>query len=162
MTTTSTTTRTTRTARPNTYAGRCSTCGSHVAAGAGLLGPKVEGRWTVEHTAGQCTAAVLVPRSARDCAWCDEPASAAVHATGECLAITRPAPMFAPRASIHAPIVLAAGAATRPARPARAQRACCDGCGENMPLSWLEETTDMSGLTGLVCRRCDDGAVSFC
>lgn len=39
----------TATRRQNTYAGTCRTCGGHVAAGAGLLGPKVGGRWTVEH-----------------------------------------------------------------------------------------------------------------
>lgn len=36
--------------RPNTYAGSCSNCHSHVAAGAGVLGGKVGGRWTVRHT----------------------------------------------------------------------------------------------------------------
>lgn len=40
---------TTTTARPNTYAGTCTSCGKHVAAGAGLLGGKVNGRWTVRH-----------------------------------------------------------------------------------------------------------------
>lgn len=36
--------------RPNAYAGDCSSCGTRVAASAGLLGPKVNGRWTVQHT----------------------------------------------------------------------------------------------------------------
>lgn len=40
----------TTTARPNTYAGICTMCGTKVAAGAGLLGGKVNGRWTVRHT----------------------------------------------------------------------------------------------------------------
>lgn len=40
----------TRTRRPNTYAGTCSDCGTRVAAGAGHLGPKVNGRWTTQHT----------------------------------------------------------------------------------------------------------------
>lgn len=40
----------TRTRRPNTYAATCRSCGGSVAAQAGLLGPKVAGRWTVEHT----------------------------------------------------------------------------------------------------------------
>lgn len=36
--------------RPNKFAGRCSRCGSTVEAGAGTLGPKQDGRWTVLHT----------------------------------------------------------------------------------------------------------------
>lgn len=39
----------TATARPNTYAGPCATCGAHVAAAAGILGAKINGRWTVAH-----------------------------------------------------------------------------------------------------------------
>ena len=39
------------TARPNTYAGACTQCSGQVAAGAGLLGGKVNGRWTVRHAA---------------------------------------------------------------------------------------------------------------
>lgn len=35
--------------KPNAYAGACAKCGERVEAGAGLLGAKVEGRWTVEH-----------------------------------------------------------------------------------------------------------------
>lgn len=38
-----------KTIRPNTYAGTCTGCGGHVAASAGKLGGKVDGRWTVEH-----------------------------------------------------------------------------------------------------------------
>src|SRR3990172_7748108 len=37
-------------ARTNTYAGKCSACGYNVAAQAGLLGGKVNGRWTVRHS----------------------------------------------------------------------------------------------------------------
>ena len=37
------------TARPNTYAGLCSRCAERVAAGDGILGAKVDGRWTVLH-----------------------------------------------------------------------------------------------------------------
>jgi hypothetical protein len=44
----------TRTRRPNTYAGSCRNCGEQVGAGAGYLGAKVMGRWTVEH--GECPA----------------------------------------------------------------------------------------------------------
>lgn len=36
--------------RSNTYAGTCSKCSTHVAAQAGVLGGKVNGRWTVRHT----------------------------------------------------------------------------------------------------------------
>jgi hypothetical protein len=36
--------------RPNAYAGTCRSCGGSVAAQAGILGPRVAGRWTVEHT----------------------------------------------------------------------------------------------------------------
>ena len=36
--------------KANVYAGTCSKCGAHVAAQAGLLGSKVNGRWTVRHT----------------------------------------------------------------------------------------------------------------
>ena len=39
----------TATRKANVYAGRCAKCAGHVAAGAGLLGSKVDGRWTVEH-----------------------------------------------------------------------------------------------------------------
>ena len=49
MTTTSTT------PKPNRYAGRCA-CGTRVAAEAGFLGPKVDGRWTV-----QCHACLGLP-----------------------------------------------------------------------------------------------------
>lgn len=51
MTTTSTTT-----ARANTYAGTCTRCHTPVAAGAGLLGGRVDGRWTVTHRDGDCRA----------------------------------------------------------------------------------------------------------
>lgn len=37
------------TPRPNRYAGPCATCGENVAEGAGRLGDKVGGRWTVRH-----------------------------------------------------------------------------------------------------------------
>jgi hypothetical protein len=40
-------------ARSNTYPGNCSRCGARVPAEGGLLGPKVDGRWTVLH-AGEC------------------------------------------------------------------------------------------------------------
>lgn len=40
----------TRSQRPNTYPGTCSGCGSHVAAQGGVLGGRVDGRWTVRHT----------------------------------------------------------------------------------------------------------------
>lgn len=35
--------------RPNRYAGPCGTCGENVPAGAGRLGDRVGGRWTVRH-----------------------------------------------------------------------------------------------------------------
>lgn len=54
---------TTTAARPNTYAGVCSECGNRVAAGAGLLGSKVDGRWTVRHA--ECEPEVQTFRSAR-------------------------------------------------------------------------------------------------
>jgi hypothetical protein len=40
----------TTTRRPNTYAGTCRNCHRPVRALTGYLGPKVDGRWTVEHT----------------------------------------------------------------------------------------------------------------
>lgn len=48
--------------RTNTYAGTCSECGERVAAAAGLLGPKVDGRWTVRHA--DCQPQVTTYRSA--------------------------------------------------------------------------------------------------
>ncbi len=42
--------------RPNTYAGTCIMCSGPVAAGAGLLGGKVQGRWTVRHAVCGSTA----------------------------------------------------------------------------------------------------------
>jgi hypothetical protein len=39
----------TQTRKANQYAGQCSKCHGHVPAGAGYLGGKVNGRWTVEH-----------------------------------------------------------------------------------------------------------------
>jgi hypothetical protein len=48
----------TRTRKANAYAGSCSKCSGHVAAQVGYLGPKVSGRWTVEHTECPSTAAV--------------------------------------------------------------------------------------------------------
>lgn len=39
----------------NRYPGKCSACGQWLDAGAGLLGPKVDGRWTVKHD-GTCPA----------------------------------------------------------------------------------------------------------
>lgn len=66
---------TTTKTRPNSYAGTCSRCGTHVAAQAGLLGPKVDGRWTVEHTecpAVDATATVRTtrrPRSTDSAQW---------------------------------------------------------------------------------------------
>lgn len=45
-----------RTTKPNQYPGDCRNCGEHVAAGRGYLGPRVDGRWTVEHIeCGQLT-----------------------------------------------------------------------------------------------------------
>lgn len=44
---------TTTATRSNAYAGTCSGCGNRVAAHEGLLGDKVNGRWTVKHT--DCT-----------------------------------------------------------------------------------------------------------
>lgn len=46
--------------RPNTYAGNCRNCGSRVPAQAGLLGGKVDGRWTVLHT--ECPASAPASR----------------------------------------------------------------------------------------------------
>lgn len=50
--------------RQNIYAGTCRICGGHVAARAGALGPKVGGRWTVEHL-GHPAGAVTQPAPAR-------------------------------------------------------------------------------------------------
>lgn len=50
--------------RPNTYAGQCSNCGQSVAAQAGALGGKVNGRWTVHHT--DCPTAAARHMSNRD------------------------------------------------------------------------------------------------
>lgn len=43
-----------RKSRPNKYAGPCANCGSTVAEGSGLLGGKVDGKWTVVHHEGDC------------------------------------------------------------------------------------------------------------
>jgi len=53
----------TATARPNTYAGSCGTCGAHVAAAAGILGGKVAGRWTVAHVTCPTTTAPAPART---------------------------------------------------------------------------------------------------
>lgn len=37
------------TVKANAYAGSCTLCGGRVEAGAGHLGGRVDGRWTVEH-----------------------------------------------------------------------------------------------------------------
>ena len=54
---------TTATTRTNSYAGTCHDCGTHVAAQAGLLGAKIDGRWTIRHTACPTTTA-STPRPA--------------------------------------------------------------------------------------------------
>ena len=41
--------------RANKYAGRCSTCGQHVAAQAGEI-ERVNGTWRVSHLTGTCPA----------------------------------------------------------------------------------------------------------
>lgn len=51
----------TKVRRSNTYAGKC-VCGAWVKAGAGVLGGKVNGRWTVE--CGHCVAIPSRSRSA--------------------------------------------------------------------------------------------------
>lgn len=46
----------------NKYAGTCAICGEKVAAGAGTLGPKVDGKWTTRcaaHSAAAIEAAYL-------------------------------------------------------------------------------------------------------
>lgn len=48
--------------RPNKFPGKCTFCGGRVAAGAGVLGPKVGGRWTVRHDNGDCESGVVVTR----------------------------------------------------------------------------------------------------
>lgn len=45
---------TTTSARPNKFAGICLACGGNVPAGTGILGTKVDGRWTVTHTPDGC------------------------------------------------------------------------------------------------------------
>ncbi len=52
----------TRTRKANIYAGTCHNCGGHVAAQAGLLGSRVNGRWTVQHT--ECPTATLAHSAA--------------------------------------------------------------------------------------------------
>lgn len=52
------------TERPNKYAGRCRECGTDVAAEAGRLGPKVNGKWTVEHI--DCDDIPAAPEAAPD------------------------------------------------------------------------------------------------
>jgi hypothetical protein len=60
--------------RSNTYAGVCSSCGTRVAAGAGLLGGKVNGRWTVRHSncsmSVHATSTVSVRPGAHRCQEC--------------------------------------------------------------------------------------------
>ena len=51
-------------ARPNAYPGDCRNCGGHVAAGEGNLGPRVAGRWTVEHIV--CPTRTQALQDARD------------------------------------------------------------------------------------------------
>ncbi len=51
------------TSRSNAYQGICRKCGGHVAAQAGLLGPKVNGRWTVEHATCPQTVQPAQPKS---------------------------------------------------------------------------------------------------
>lgn len=43
--------------RANKYGGKCSKCGAFVPEGAGVLGPKVGGKFTVEHREGECSTA---------------------------------------------------------------------------------------------------------
>lgn len=54
----------TATRRPNIYAGTCRSCGGSVAAQTGLLGPRVAGRWTVEHVACPATQSIPAVRPA--------------------------------------------------------------------------------------------------
>lgn len=58
-------TATTTAHRPNIYAGTCRICGDPVAARAGALGPKVAGRWTVEHLGHPSVPAAARPVPAR-------------------------------------------------------------------------------------------------
>lgn len=46
--------------RPNRYAGKCRNCQGLVAEGSGFLGPKVEGKFTVEHAPGECNSGPTV------------------------------------------------------------------------------------------------------
>ena len=52
----------TQSERPNQYPGQCSGCGTRLAAQAGLLGPKVAGRWTVRHRDCSAAPAISAPR----------------------------------------------------------------------------------------------------
>jgi Family of unknown function (DUF6011) len=45
---------TTRLARPNKFPGFCATCHQRVEADAGILGEKVNGKYTIKHKPGQC------------------------------------------------------------------------------------------------------------
>ena len=47
--------------RPNTYPGTCTRCHGHVPAQGGLLGGKVNGRWTVTHTTCPTTSSPARP-----------------------------------------------------------------------------------------------------
>jgi len=58
--------------RTNKFAGNC-TCGTRVAAGAGVLGPKVAGRWTTR--CWGCVTAGNVAK-ARSAQWVARPAAA--------------------------------------------------------------------------------------
>lgn len=65
-----------RAERPNRYAGTCADCGGPVAAEAGRLGAKVDGRWTTYHLAGTCPAPTPAPVAAEAPAPAAKPARA--------------------------------------------------------------------------------------
>jgi hypothetical protein len=79
---------TTTNRKPNKFAGKCAHCGATVPAGEGALGPKVDGRWTIEHLV--CDTADVTPEvvEASDFKPTDEQAKAlALFATGASMVI---------------------------------------------------------------------------
>lgn len=59
------------TAKANKFAGTCSSCRRQVPAGAGLLGPKVDGRWTVRHAGCAATTTTARPAARDDHGRCE-------------------------------------------------------------------------------------------
>ena len=68
-------------ARTNTYPGNCARCGGWVEAQEGMLGDKVDGRWTVEHRTKCPTGPVYAPTAARAGRRCEVCGASVAHFT---------------------------------------------------------------------------------